>query len=50
MDLSGSHGPLLFDLHKVGFCDSSLLNHLLLTDRGRQVALFGANATLRRLL
>ncbi|NEB90255.1 STAS domain-containing protein [Streptomyces bauhiniae] len=50
MDLSGSHGPLLFDLHEVGFCDSSLLNHLLLTDRGRQVALFGASATLRRLL
>ncbi|MFB7778947.1 STAS domain-containing protein [Streptomyces bauhiniae] len=48
--LSGSHGPLVFDLHEVGFCDSSLLNHLLLTNRGRKVALFGANAPLRRLL
>ncbi|MFD4543204.1 STAS domain-containing protein [Streptomyces bauhiniae] len=48
--LDNSHGPLLFDLHEVGFCDSSLLNHLLLTSRRRQVALFGANAALRRLL
>ncbi|MET7677128.1 STAS domain-containing protein [Streptomyces seoulensis] len=48
--LRSSHGPLLFDLREVGFCDSSLLNHLLLTSRRRQVALFAVGGTVQRLL
>lgn len=48
--LRQSRGPVLFDLRELGFCDSSLLNHLLRTTRQRQVALFGADRNVRRLL
>ncbi|BDH05450.1 MULTISPECIES: STAS domain-containing protein [Streptomyces] len=43
-------GPLVFDLREVGFCDSSLLNHLLRTARRRSVGIFGGDGTVRRLL
>ncbi|MER8032242.1 STAS domain-containing protein [Streptomyces bauhiniae] len=43
-------GPLVFDLREVGFCDSSLLNHLLRTARRRSVGVFGGDGTVRRLL
>ncbi|MFF9375671.1 STAS domain-containing protein [Streptomyces griseoluteus] len=43
-------GPLVFDLREVGFCDSSLLNHLLRTARRRAVGIFGGDVTVRRLL
>lgn len=42
-------GPLAFDLREVGFCDSSLLNHLLRTARRRRVGVFGGDRTVRRL-
>ncbi|MEU6405806.1 STAS domain-containing protein [Streptomyces sp. NPDC046985] len=43
-------GPLVFDLREVGFCDSSLLNHLIRTKNRRPLALVGANGSVRRLL
>ncbi|WP_420037211.1 STAS domain-containing protein [Streptomyces sp. cg28] len=43
-------GPIAFDLSGVGFCDSSLLNLLLLTRRQRRVLLIGVTRQTQRLL
>ncbi|MFG3283292.1 STAS domain-containing protein [Streptomyces sp. NPDC048111] len=41
---------LVYDLDAMGFCDSSLLNHLLRTARRRHVVLAGTNPFMDRLL
>ncbi|MEU8827763.1 STAS domain-containing protein [Streptomyces sp. NPDC048636] len=45
------HGrAVVFDLHEVTFCDSSLLNHLLHTARSDRVVLVSAPGEVLRLL
>lgn len=43
-------GPLVYDLRRLSFADSLLLNHLLATRRQRPVGLVGTNPFVARML
>ncbi|MFI0720671.1 STAS domain-containing protein [Streptomyces sp. NPDC021224] len=44
------HGPVVFDLALVSFCDSALLNHLVRTAARRPTALVHVSTAVTRLL
>ncbi|MEU6406837.1 STAS domain-containing protein [Streptomyces sp. NPDC046985] len=48
--LDSFDGPVVFDLGALGFCDSSLLNHLIRMANQRSVALVGVGRLVQRLL